>query len=113
MPDFPASLVEFQRQFSDDDACAAWLIAARWPSGFRCPACAGAKGWPHGGKPFTFECAACGKQTLGDGRHNHARFEAAFDRMVLGRLSHGHPFEWNVRTSEHSGCNGLSHLEQD
>ena len=63
MPDFPASLVEFQRQFPDDDACAAWLIAARWPSGFRCPACAGAKGWPHGGKPFTFECAACGKQT--------------------------------------------------
>ena len=22
-----------------------------------------APGWPHGGKPFTFECAACGKQT--------------------------------------------------
>ena len=63
MPDFPASLVEFQRQFPDDDTCAAWLVAARWPSGFRCPACAGAKGWPHGGKPFTFECAACGKQT--------------------------------------------------
>jgi hypothetical protein len=63
MPDFPTSLVEFQRQFPDDDACAAWLIAARWPSGFRCRACAGAKGWPHGGKRFTFECAACGKQT--------------------------------------------------
>src|SRR5271166_6229434 len=63
MPDFPASLVEFQHQFPNDDACAAWLSAARWPSGFRCPACAGAKGWPHGGKPFTFECAACGKQT--------------------------------------------------
>ena len=60
MPDCPASLVEFPRQFPDDDACAAWLIAARWPSGFRCPACAGARGWPHGGKPFTFECAACG-----------------------------------------------------
>ena len=63
MPDFPASLVGFQRQFPDDGACAAWLSAARWPSGFRCPACAGPKGWPHGGKPFTFECAACGKQT--------------------------------------------------
>ena len=63
MPDFPASLVEFQRQFPNDDACAAWLGTARWPSGFRCPACAGAKGWPHGGKPFTYECAACGKQT--------------------------------------------------
>jgi len=29
MPEFPASLVEFQRQFPDDDACAAWLVAAR------------------------------------------------------------------------------------
>ena len=63
MPDFPSSLIDFQHQFPDDDACAAWLSAARWPSGFRCPACAGAKGWPHGGKPFTFECAACCKQT--------------------------------------------------
>src|SRR6201998_2244030 len=63
MPDFPASLVEFQHQFPNDDACAAWLSAARWPSGFRCPTCAGAKGWPHGGKAFTLECAACGKQT--------------------------------------------------
>ncbi len=34
MPDFPTSLVEFQRQSPDDDACAAWLIAACWPSGF-------------------------------------------------------------------------------
>jgi hypothetical protein len=33
------------------------LVAA----GFRCPACAHKKGWPHGGNPFTFECAA-GKQ---------------------------------------------------
>ena len=28
-------------------------------------------------------------------RHNHASFEAAFARMVLGRLPHGHPFEWD------------------
>src|SRR5271165_2087347 len=32
---------------------------------------------------------------LGDGRHDHAWFEAAFARLVLGRLSHGHPFEWD------------------
>ena len=63
MSDFPTSLTEFQRQFPDDNACAAWLVAARWPSGFRCPACGGAKAWPHGGKAFAFECAACGKQT--------------------------------------------------
>lgn len=63
MPDFPTSLVDFQRRYPDEAACAAWLFIARWPAGFRCPACAHEKGWPHGGKPFTFECAACGKQT--------------------------------------------------
>ena len=63
MPDFPTSLGDFQRRYPDEAACAAWLSTARWPAGFRCPACAHEKGWPHGGKPFTFECAACGKQT--------------------------------------------------
>ena len=63
MPDFPTSLGDFQRRYPDEAACAAWLFTARWPAGFRCPACAHEKGWPHGGKPFTFECAACGKQT--------------------------------------------------
>ena len=63
MPDFPTSLGDFQRRYPDEAACAAWLFTTRWPAGFRCPACAHEKGWPHGGKPFTFECAACGKQT--------------------------------------------------
>ena len=63
MRDFPNSLGNFQRRYPDEAACAAWLFTARWPAGFRCPACAHEKGWPHGGKPFTFECAACGKQT--------------------------------------------------
>src|ERR1019366_7368507 len=63
MPDFPTSLIDFQRRFLDEAACAAWLFEARWPAGFCCPACAHEKGWPHGGKPFPFGCAACGKQT--------------------------------------------------
>jgi transposase-like protein len=63
MSEAPTSLLEFQHRFADEAACAAWLVAARWPSGFRCPACHHEKGWPHGGKAFTFECAACGKQT--------------------------------------------------
>ena len=93
MPEFPASLVEFQRQFPDDDACAAWLVAARWPSGFRCPACAGAGvRWQ---KALHLRMRRLRQADLGHGRHNPAWFEAAFDRMVLGHLSHGHPFEWN------------------
>jgi transposase-like protein len=38
-------------------------MAARWPTGFRCPGCGADKSWPHGGKRFTYECASCGKQT--------------------------------------------------
>ena len=58
MVDFPTSLVDFQRRFPDEAACAAWLFEARWPTGFRCPACDHDKAWPHGGKAFTYECAA-------------------------------------------------------
>jgi hypothetical protein len=56
MPDFLASVTEFQRQFPDDESCAAWLVATRWPSGLQCPAHGDAKGSPHGGKAFAFEC---------------------------------------------------------
>jgi len=33
MADFPRSLIEFQRRFADEPACAAYLAAARWPDG--------------------------------------------------------------------------------
>jgi hypothetical protein len=59
----PRSLPEFQRLFGSEEACAAYLYAARWPDGFRCPACGHAKAWPHRGKRFSFECAACNRQT--------------------------------------------------
>lgn len=35
----PATLLEFQRMFSDERACAAYLEAVRWPDGFSCPVC--------------------------------------------------------------------------
>jgi transposase-like protein len=38
-PDFPRSIVEFQRWFPDDDACLEYLIESRWPDGYRCPRC--------------------------------------------------------------------------
>jgi hypothetical protein len=63
MADFPRSLIEFQRRFPDEEACAAYLADARWPDGFRCPECGHDKGWELATKAFTFECAACGKQT--------------------------------------------------
>jgi transposase-like protein len=63
MTDFPRSLLAFQRRFPDEPACAAYLAAVRWPEGFRCPACGHGKGWELARKPFTRECAHCGKQT--------------------------------------------------
>jgi len=63
MADFPRSLIEFRRRFPDEEACAAYLADARWPEGFRCPACGHDKGWELATKAFTFECAGCGKQT--------------------------------------------------
>lgn len=59
----PRSFIEFQKRFDNDEACAAYLFAARWPDGFRCPACGRAKAWPHRGKRFTFQCASCNRQT--------------------------------------------------
>lgn len=63
MADFPRSLIEFQRRFPDDDACAAYLREARWPDGFVCPACGGRRAWALACKPATQECAGCGRQT--------------------------------------------------
>ena len=60
---FPCSLPEFQRRFADEAACVEYLAAARWPEGFRCPVCGGAKAWRLSTKPFTWECAGCRKQT--------------------------------------------------
>ena len=63
MTDFPRSLLEFQRCFPDEAACAAWLAEARWPEGFICPTCGHRKGWALATKAFTYECAACHRQT--------------------------------------------------
>ena len=63
MADFPRSLLEFQRRFPDDAACATYLTAARWPDGFVCPACGSVKGWALTTKDWTHECAACHRQT--------------------------------------------------
>ncbi len=63
MPDYPRSLIEFQRRFPDDAACAAYLYALRWPEGFRCPACGHDRAWALRRKPWTYECCACRRQT--------------------------------------------------
>jgi transposase-like protein len=63
MPAFPRSILEFQRQFPDESACAAWLSAERWPEGFRCPCCGHDQSWMLATKAWTRECTKCHRQT--------------------------------------------------
>lgn len=62
MDDFPKELAEFERRFSTDAACRAYLLQLRWPDGFRCPRCGQAKGWPVRDRGL-MQCTACGRQT--------------------------------------------------
>lgn len=43
--DYPRTLMELERRFSDEDACGAYLFALRWPNGFLCPRCGGGQAW--------------------------------------------------------------------
>jgi hypothetical protein len=62
MTELPRSLPEFEARFPDDAACASWLMAKRWPDGFRCPACGHDKSWELGRGRLTLQCAACERQ---------------------------------------------------
>ena len=62
MAELPRSLPEFEARFPDEAACARWLLAKRWPDGFRCPACGHAEAWELGRERLTLQCAACEHQ---------------------------------------------------
>jgi len=44
--DYPRTLLELERRFNREEACAEYLAALRWPGGWACPRCAGAEAWP-------------------------------------------------------------------
>ena len=58
----PAQLGEFQARFRAAEACRGYLVACRWPNGFRCPGCG-----DHGSYPLAtrdlLQCRACRRQT--------------------------------------------------
>lgn len=39
--DYPRTLLELERRFSDEASCRSYLSALRWPEGFICPECQG------------------------------------------------------------------------
>jgi transposase-like protein len=57
MEDYPRTLAELEARFSSEQACRAYLFQLRWPDGFRCPRCSGAKSWPLG--LVWWRCANC------------------------------------------------------
>ena len=59
--DLPRDLPSFVARFGTDDQCRAYLVAARWPEGFRGAACDHDRAWAHKAR-LIYECAACGKQ---------------------------------------------------
>lgn len=61
MEDYPTTLLEFERRFDNDAACREYLVALRWPDGFRCPRCGHDRCWLN--RRELFECAACHRQT--------------------------------------------------
>jgi len=58
--DFPETLLELERRFSDDAACRAYLSALRWPEGFVCPDCQGRESLSVRRKRW--RCVACGRE---------------------------------------------------
>jgi transposase-like protein len=43
--DFPKTLLELEQRFSTEEACVEYLASLRWPDGWVCPRCGGAKAW--------------------------------------------------------------------
>jgi len=57
------SLSQFQKDFPDEDSCAAYLAARRWPNGFVCPACGGKRFGLLTSRAYIYECRDCDRQT--------------------------------------------------
>ena len=57
------SLSEFQKAFSDEASCVAFLFKRRWPDGFICPGCSERRAAVLKSRPRLYECLDCGRQT--------------------------------------------------
>jgi len=61
-PDFPRTLAEFQGRFASEADCRRYLVACRWPDGFRCPRCGEPDAYGLAGREL-LQCRACRRQT--------------------------------------------------
>src|ERR1039457_6921856 len=61
MEDYPRTVEEFETWFSTEEGCREYLVRLRWPEGFRCPVCGGAKAVVVCNT--LFQCTGCRHQT--------------------------------------------------
>ena len=59
--DYPQTLLELERRFSDEAACRAYLFALRWPEGFVCEDCGGPTARPMSSRGL-WRCNNCRRQ---------------------------------------------------
>jgi transposase-like protein len=57
------SLSQFQGEFPNEESCATFLAARRWPDGFVCPGCGSKRGWSLASRARLYECTDCRRQT--------------------------------------------------
>ncbi len=60
MEDYPRPQGALEVRFADEAACRAYLVALRWPDGFRCPRCGGSPAWTMGRGLWL--CQGCRRQ---------------------------------------------------
>src|SRR5258708_11285200 len=61
MEDYPRTVEEFESRFSNEEGYRAYLVSLRWPDGFRCPRCNGAKAVVV--RNTLYQCCGCRRQT--------------------------------------------------
>jgi transposase-like protein len=54
------TMPQFERMFSTEDSCRAYLRDQRWPNGVKCPRCGNEKVYAGKARPWTWECKKCG-----------------------------------------------------
>jgi transposase-like protein len=59
--DFPRTLSELEKRFSDELSCRQYLDSLRWRGGFECPGCGGGKRWMMDN--VVSVCSACRRKT--------------------------------------------------
>ena len=80
------NLLDWQKRYGTEEACAQALAQQRWPEGFRCPRC----GHDHGYAITTrhsYECSKCHLPSLAHGWDAVSLHQPFPDPVVLGNLS--------------------------